>query len=172
MKKIIILIGIIIIARAAWYLASPLFITTEINENFPELEAVLDTPDTIMTEAMPLQNQASQIKSGLFKNFDNFHQGSGKATIYKLSNNKNLLRFENFKVTNGPDLQVLLVKNTDPKNRNDLGDDYLNLGSLKGNVGNQNYELPENINLADYGSIVIYCQPFHVIFSTASLSSL
>ena len=42
-------------------------------------------------------------------------------------------------------------------------------GSLKGNIGNQNYEIPVNVDVTGYGSVVIYCAPFHVIFATAPL---
>ena len=55
-----------------------------------------------------------------------------------------------------------------PADRDELGD-YIDLGSLKGNIGNQNYEIPAGTDLSQYQSIVIYCQPFHVVFATATL---
>ena len=52
--------------------------------------------------------------------------------------------------------------------RGDLhGDDYVEIGKLKGNVGDQNYELPDDLDPAAYGSVVIYCKPFQVVFSVA-----
>jgi hypothetical protein len=60
---------------------------------------------------------------------------------YPLSDGAQVLRFEDFSATNGPDLHVLLATNPAPASRVDLGD-YLDLGSLKGNVGNQNYDIP------------------------------
>jgi len=73
-------------------------------------------------------------------------------------------------VTNGPDLRVLLVGHTDPKTRDDVMDgDYVELDNLKGNKGNQNYELSADIDITAYQSVVIYCKPFHVVFSTALL---
>jgi hypothetical protein len=48
---------------------------------------------------------------------------------------------------------------------------YLDLGSLKGNIGNQNYEIPAGTDISEYQSVVIYCLPFHVIFSTATISA-
>ena len=99
---------------------------------------------------------------------DNFHQGSGTATIYELDDGSRVLRFEDFEVTNGPDLHVLLVPHGNPQTQDDITG-YLDLGSLKGNIGDQNYELPDDLDLSQYGSVVIYCVPFHVLFSAASL---
>ena len=75
-----------------------------------------------------------------------------------------------FKVTNGPDLRVLLVKSPNPQGRGDLDAGYEELGKLKGNIGNQNHTIPDSIEADGYGSIVIYCKPFHVVFSVASLN--
>ena len=83
-----------------------------------------------------------------------------------------LLRLEEFKVTNGPDLRVLLSAHPDPMSRSEVKDDgYVELGKLKGNIGNQNYEIPSGVDISGYRSVVIYCKPFHVIFSVAPLSA-
>ncbi len=78
-----------------------------------------------------------------------------------------MLRFEAFDVTNGPDLHVLLVENIDGTNHNEIGE-YVDLGALKGNMGNQNYEIPADVDLSHYAGVMIYCMPFHVVFSTAA----
>ena len=75
-----------------------------------------------------------------------------------------ILRLEDFMVTNGPDLHVLLVENVE----GDMGN-YIDLGSLKGNIGAQNYEIPADVDLSQFSGVMIYCQPFHVVFSTAPL---
>ncbi|MDX1520368.1 MAG: DM13 domain-containing protein [Anaerolineae bacterium] len=104
---------------------------------------------------------------GQFVGADSFHQGSGQATIFQ-QGDMSVLRFEDFMVTNGPDLHVLLATNPSPTGRADLGD-YIDLGSLKGNLGNQNYEIPSDVDLSQYNSVVIYCMPFHVLFSAATI---
>jgi hypothetical protein len=106
---------------------------------------------------------------GQFMDADSFHQGSGSATIFQQGDAR-VLRFEDFTVTNGPDLHVLLSKHPAPASRAEVGSDYLDLGQLKGNIGNQNYEIPADIDLSEYQSVVIYCVPFHVVFSTATLN--
>jgi uncharacterized iron-regulated membrane protein len=106
---------------------------------------------------------------GEFVDADSFHVGSGSATILQ-QDRQQILRLEDFSVTNGPDLHVILSTHPAPADRSEVGEDYVDLGSLKGNIGNQNYEIAAGIDLTEYQSIVIYCVPFHVVFATATLS--
>ena len=144
---------------------------TKVEERLHELAALM--PDKAMDDDMPSSDgstTAKVLREGQFVDADSFHKGSGKVTIYRLPDKKRILRFEDFKVTNGPDLHVILSSNPNPTNKSDIGDDYIDLGSLKGNLGNQNYDMPANAKLSKYKSVVIYCQPFHVVFATATLS--
>ncbi len=110
------------------------------------------------------------LSKGTFQDADRFHQGSGEATIYRGPDGSHLLRLENFKVTNGPDLHVILSPSPAPESQDDVHQPgYLDLGSLKGNVGNQNYEIPADADVTALSSVVIYCSPFHVVFSVAPL---
>ena len=110
------------------------------------------------------------LSKGTFQDADRFHQGSGEATIYRAPDGSHLLRLENFQVTNGPELHVILSPNPAPESRDDVHQPgYLDLGSLKGNVGNQNYEIPAEVDVSALSSVVIYCSPFHVVFSIAPL---
>ena len=124
-------------------------------------------PDKNLVEPMP--GAPVLLSSGEFRDADRFHKGSGTAKLYDIPALGRVLRFEQFRATNGPDLHVLLAAAPRPTNRHDLGA-YIDLGSLKGNVGDQNYEIPENVDIAGYGSVVIYCMPFHVVFATATLN--
>ena len=126
--------------------------------------------DTESDETMP--DEPTVLAMGEFIEIDRIHSGEGMATIYELPDGSRVLRFENFRVTNGPDLHVILTTSADPRSRSEVGDDYVDLGQLKGNVGNQNYEIPADVDLESIQSVVIYCQPFHVVFSTATLSGL
>ncbi len=109
------------------------------------------------------------VVQGSFSDADSFHRGSGSATVFQMGDER-VLRFEDFTATNGPDLHVILTRDPAPSSRAEVGSDYVDLGSLKGNVGNQNYELPAGLDLSDYQGVVIYCMPFHVVFATASLN--
>ncbi len=113
------------------------------------------------------------VKVGQFRDADSFHRGSGSATIYDLGTDGFVLRFEDFNVINGPDLRVLLTTHPDPMGRSDVHADdvtYVELGKLKGNIGNQNYPIPDDVNVDDQHSVVIYCKPFQVLFAVAPLS--
>ena len=122
-------------------------------------------PSEVTAETAPVT-----LKVGTFEDQDAFHKGSGEATIYRGPDGSHLLRLENLDVTNGPDLHVILTPLRNPENRADvMTPGWIDLGSLKGNRGNQNYPIPEGVDIAAQGSVVIYCKPFHVIFSVAPL---
>lgn len=142
---------------------------TMVEAEVQKLSAMM--PDKSMDEEMPEQASGPVLLAeGQFVDADDFHQGSGNALVYQFSDDEVVLRFEEFDVTNGPDLHVILSSNPNPTSKEDIGDDYVDLGSLKGNIGNQNYEIPSDLDLSNYQSVVIYCMPFHVVFSTATLS--
>lgn len=177
------------LVAVAWWLVSPLFFDKTVTEEFPmsagavvpedmtqqqaeeEMEQAAGAADVSSEEPMPEMSQLRvPIATGSFRDADDFHMGSGTATLYDLGPEGRFLRLENLSVTNGPDLHVLLVPHGDPMTRDDVTG-YIDLGSLKGNLGDQNYQIPPGIDPGDFGSVVIYCQPFHVLFSVASLSS-
>ena len=110
------------------------------------------------------------VKQGDFKDADSFHRGSGQAIIYTTPEGGHLLRLENLEVTNGPALHVVLSPHEDPTRSNEvLQEGYSDLGDLKGNRGNQNYTIPAAVDLSVIKSVVIYCKPFAVVFSVATL---
>ena len=135
--------------------------------------AATDAPE--MAEAMPAMpaaDVASLVKAaGDFRDADAFHKGSGNAVVYEVAPGQRILRLEDFRVTNGPDLRVLLANTPDPESHSDLADaGYVELGKLKGNIGSQNYAIPDDLDLAEAQSVVIYCHPFRVVFSVATLA--
>src|SRR5712692_5603760 len=166
----------------AWYLISPLFINVRVSEALPPAAqaviakeppamqtAVADKTTHAMNETMPANAGSSPtlVAQGDFYNV--VHEGKGKAEIFKLPDGSNLLRFEDFQVLNGPDLHVYLVP--DEKINPDIGKDipgYVDLGKLKGNQGSQNYNIPANVDVSKFRSVVIWCQPFRVPFIAAT----
>jgi electron transfer DM13 len=134
-------------------------------------KAAMSQDEAVPTDeqAMPQMTDPQSVATGSFIQIDVIHGASGKVTIYQLPDNSRVLRFEDFHATNGPDLHVILTKNSDPRTPADVGEDYVELGPLKGNVGNQNYNVPSEVDLSLYKGVVIYSEPFHVVFSTATL---
>lgn len=126
----------------------------------------VEVPVTTEAPAEPVA-----LLSGMFKDADSRHHGSGDATIYELADGTLVLRVENLDVTNGPDLHVFLAPVADADERDDvMAEGYLDLGELKGNKGDQNYIILGNFDPTREWTVVIYCVPFHVIFSTAPLA--
>ena len=152
------------------------------NMSMPEVEDVMSAAANLeqpVDEAMPdssgstgSQTQPQAELAGQFRDADSFHKGSGTATIYDLGpDGGHILRLEDFSVTNGPDLRVLLANAPNPESHSDLDDaGYVELGKLKGNLGSQNYDIAPGISLAGVQSVVIYCNPFRVVFSVATLN--
>ena len=172
-----------------WWLFSPLFLNKTVVEEFPraaaaqipegstaeaveaemlEAEAESTTASDDMPEAAPIK-----LLSGEFVGADSFHQGSGDVGVYELADGGHVLRFEDIDITNGPDLHVILSPVATAEGRDDvMASGYVDLGSLKGNRGSQNYDIPADVDITSgEWTVVIYCQPFHVIFATAGLGS-
>ena len=98
-------------------------------------------------------------------------KAAGTATIYRLEDGKPLLRLEEFSTTNGPDLFVVLSSSVNPDQDGLKNGAYVQLDALKGNLGNQNYELPADVDLSQYKSVVIWCRTFNIVFGYAPLQS-
>ena len=129
---------------------------------------VADLLDTEMAEAMPEAASGAEMTiaaQGEFMPVNDDYHGEGIATIYQEEDTLTL-RLTEFQVTNGPALHVLLVENATAVGNSELGA-YVDLGPLKGNVGDQNYEIPADVDLAQYSGVMIYCMPFHAVFATA-----
>jgi hypothetical protein len=100
------------------------------------------------------------------------HQTSGRATIYKASDGKDYLRLTDFTTSNGPDVHVLLARSDDDSLNQEIVKgqlDSVELGPLKGNQGDQNYDLTASVDLQKYNAVVIYCERFHAVFAVARL---
>ena len=139
---------------AAWWAFRPekLWINKAVNEPAP------------FTESGGLQ----PIFTGRF--VGRAHPTSGRATIYEASGGMRRLSLSDFKTSNGPDVHVVLARADDPALdeeilKTDL--DHVELGSLKGNQGDQNYDIPASVDLKKYNAVVIYCERFHAVFGVA-----
>lgn len=122
----------------------------------------------VMEAAMPGMAEARVLESGAFHSVS--HETMGNATVYALAGGKRVLRFTDFHTSNGPDVQVYLVAADDASdNATVTSAGYVRLASLKGNQGDQNYELPGDLDLAKYRAVTIWCRRFGVNFATAPL---
>lgn len=128
------------------------------------MKAAAQTNGTIVNEEMTtIEEDTSTAYAGTFVGVnDGIHNAEGQAKVIKLGDGSNFLRLEDFRSTNGPDLYVYL--STDKGNS-----DFVNLGRLKGNIGDQNYKIPEGADLSKYDTVLIWCQAFSVLFGSAEL---
>jgi hypothetical protein len=121
---------------------------------------------TINEEMTTIAQEASTLHVGEFVGVnDGIHNAVGQVKVLELNDSTNFLRLEDFKATNGPDLYVYL--STDKS-----ASDFVNLGRLKGNVGDQNYEIPNGTDLSKYTTVLIWCQAFSVLFGSAELEQV
>jgi Electron transfer DM13 len=98
------------------------------------------------------------------------HETKGMASIYELPEGKKVLRFSGFETSNGPDVHVYLVAAADAKDNDTVKNvGFIDLGSIKGNIGDQNYDLPPDVDLAKYRAVTVWCKRFGVNFATAPL---
>jgi hypothetical protein len=154
-KWVLVLIGVPALVVAWWaFRPEKLFINQKVSEA---------APAALSSEPEPLYTGKLEGK---------IHQTSGRATIYKNKDGKEYLRFSDFTTSNGPDVHVVLVRAEDKALEQEIvkGDlEHVELGTLKGNQGDQNYDLPGNVDLNQYQAVAIYCERFHAIFGVARL---
>jgi hypothetical protein len=142
----------------------------------PTAEAMAEAPT--MADAMAQPTSASVASGPIALSGGTFIAGSfpgdtasGKATIYRLDDGSQVLRLEDFATTNGPDLFVVLSGSANPDAEGVKTGGFLQLARLKGNQGNQNYELPADIDLSQYKSAVVWCRAFNIVFGYATLQA-
>ncbi len=98
------------------------------------------------------------------------HGGSGTVLVLELEDGSRVLRFEDLDVLNGPDL-VVILSDRSLSGADDYTDgQYLILGELKGNLGNQNYQIPAEVDLSEWATAAIWCRRFNTTFNVASIN--
>ena len=163
MNKKIIIIGIIlgVIIPVAAYTGAPLFFDVTTDEPLPEITSTITTTEGVTTSTVEVPEL---LASGQFIGVnDGIHNAEGQAKVLKLVDGKQLLRLEDFKSTNGPDLYVYLATDN-------TAQEFVSLGELKANIGNQNYEIPEGTDLAKYDTALIWCKQFSTLFGSAEIT--
>ncbi len=102
------------------------------------------------------------------------HATAGDVRVLELADGSRVLRIEGLDTSNGPDLHVWITDAAVLEGRDGwfVFDDgaYVDLGALKGNQGNQNYALPDDLDLSELTSVSIWCQRFRVSFGAAELA--
>ena len=177
-KSLLVIAAVLIFGTVTALAISPYFTESSIDEALPRgalFQPMMEKDDIMMDETMnekddimmdETMNEIIPISySGEFVGAgDGIHDAQGTAYTIPIKDGSHVLRLENFQSTNGPDLFVYLA--TD---ENAL--EFINLGALKANNGNQNYEIPDDTDLDKYGKVLIWCKSFSVLFGSADLST-
>jgi len=135
--------------------------TTDVQESQEFQNAVAEAeenPSEVEEETMP--GDIVTVAQGSFTG-DTGHNVEGSALVLNDGTEQRFLRLEQFDSTNGPDLNVYL--------RADDGE-FIDLGDLKGNIGDQNYEIPTDVDLERFNTVQIWCVRFGVLFGDAVLA--
>jgi hypothetical protein len=144
-----------VVLFAAWYAFRPerLVVNRRVDEAMP---------------SAPGSSSPQLLVSGQF--YSILHPTSGTATIYRMGDGARVLRFTNFTTSNGPDVHVYMVAADDAKDIATVQHaGFIDLGVIKGNVGDQNYTLGNDLDLAKYRAVSIWCKRFSVNFGAAAL---
>jgi hypothetical protein len=141
----------------AWFLFRPelLFITKEVHEDLPSAAQA----------ARP-----RVLAAGAFHGVA--HTTRGTATVYETADGPRVLRLSDFETSNGPAVHVYLIAAADADDADAVTRaEPIDLGEMKGNRGDQNYDVPAGVDLARYRAVTIWCARFNVNFATAPLAA-
>jgi Electron transfer DM13 len=161
-KRNIIIGGAVVAVIVGWYAFRPelLFVNKSVNESLPMAQSA--------ATAMARTTEPAVLAKGDFKGLA--HETKGTAAVYQLGDGKRVLRLTNFETSNGPDVHVYLVAAEVAKDNDTVKKaGFIDLGSMKGNMGDQNYDVPADVDLGKYQSVSIWCARFGVNFGAASL---
>lgn len=160
-----------------WFQPQALFLDDVVDEGFPSAEPVThDSAVEVMerdpgsVDVTPLPDGPVVLATGTFVS-RNRYRVIGTATIHRLSDGRRILRLEDFESTNGPDLFVHLTVAGASDDDDALDAEFVDLGGLSGNIGDQNYAIPDEVDIDRYDTVVIWCRRFTTSFGVADLSS-
>lgn len=160
MNRRVVVAALAVLGGVGWYLFRPelVFLDKQVNE---ELGATASAQTGAPTGPTALA-------VGAFHSVA--HETRGTATVLEVEGRR-VLRLTDFATSNGPDVRVYLVAAPDAAdNETVTRAGFVELGRLKGNQGNQNYDVPADLDLSQYRAVTIWCARFGVNFATAPLT--
>jgi hypothetical protein len=125
--------------------------------------------ETRLSEPRPVD--AERLARGVFRDGDPVHRGSGGLEILKTPEGEVVVRLEDLQTVPGPNLLVYLVRDEDPLFPEDVTAAFTTLGGLKARTGDQNYAVPAEIDVREWGSVVVWCDTFKVAFAIATIEA-
>lgn len=159
-----------------WFQPQKLFIDERVDDDIPVVAGrgaqvpttVPPEPGTAGAPTTTVSTGPTEVARGRFASID--HHTSGVARVLTLADGSRIVRLEGLDTSNGPDLYLYLSTNPADGDEAAFDDDYVSLGRLKGNQGDQNYDLPAGTDLSRLATVVIWCDRFNSAFGAADLS--
>lgn len=154
MKSFLVVLGVVLLGALAYWLISPAFITTRVNDPSPNTETLGEetgAPRERVSSAVPIVDTPG-------------HDASGSVRIIEAADGSRELYFENFTTVNGPDLYVYLATDREAT-------EFVSLGRLRATEGNIRYAIPDNVDLTRYRYALTWCQAFSELFNSADLAN-
>jgi hypothetical protein len=149
-----------------WFGPQRLFLDREVAEGLPT--PVVAGEASASEEPMDEPPAVTELASGRFRSLE--HTTMGLARVVELDDGSRFVRLEDLDTSDGPDLRIYL---TDQPVSDDwrVWDDgrFVDLGALKGNVGDSNYRIPDDVDLSEIRTVVIWCRRFTVGFGVAPI---
>jgi Electron transfer DM13 len=165
-RRLLAALGALAIGLSAFVLLyfepQKLFIDDEVHEALPVAAPATSTPEA--SESRP---EIRVLSTGRFRSYE--HATSGRARVLQVADGRRYVRFDRFRTSNGPALKVYLSAASATGAGDAFDDRYVDLGDLKGNIGEQNYAIPRDVDLDRYRSVVVWCKRFSVPFGAAAL---
>ncbi len=174
---VLLVVGLVVFVLV-WFQPQKLFIDQRVDEAFPSPAKTTTTTSTSpsqapVTSSVPPTTAApagpQTLGAGEFIKLA--HPGTGRAAIIQEANGARVLRLEDLNIENGPDLFVILSKSELVKDGDAYAQDYQEIARLKGNQGNQNYDIPQDLDLSSYKTVAIWCKRFNSTFNAAPLAA-
>jgi len=161
----------VVVGVLVWFQPQKLFIDHRVDEALPAAAAPSASAEGGSQADQPRAPTAlrapTTLPAGAFRSLG--HPTSGRAAVLDLGDGRSFLRLVDLRTSNGPDLFVYLSVTPVGGQRDTFDDSFVSLGRLKGNLGNQNYEIAAGVDLRRYRSVVIWCRRFTYAFGAAPL---
>jgi hypothetical protein len=174
-----VVVAVVAVPLLAWTQPWLVFVDSTVDESFPSPTTVTTTDGGADAEgagqaadpegSTPPPSEPRVVAAGTFVPRDK--DASGTAVVYDLDGQQ-VLRLEDFATSNGPDVFIVLSPHPADSDNATLAQGYLSLGSMKGNIGSQNYEIPAGTDLNAYQSVIVWCDRFTSAFGASELTAV
>ena len=159
----VVLVAVVLV----WFQPQQLLIDERVDDAVPAGAAMAGSSTAEEVEGNAA-SAAADVPGGAFVALD--HRTTGAVRVLDVGEGRRIVRLEGLATDNGPDLFLYLSTNPPDGEEGAFDDEFVSLGRLKGNQGDQNYEVPDDVDVSRFASVVIWCDRFDSAFGAAPLA--